>query len=147
MYSNMTLILKVVMVVVMVQAFTAVIVVVGNVLVGLIVAVVGVFKIIAPKNIIIIPIKVFFLTQAVLVVMHPNFQHTFVNPNFIAKLLNQIFISFLHLPSNPLCKLIHSLFLALAELCPKSLTRRRTNWRRNIYIRILIQTRYAAREC
>ena len=50
---NMTLIFKVVMVVVVIQAFTAVIV-----FVGLIVAVVGDFKIIAPKNIIIIPIKI-----------------------------------------------------------------------------------------
>ena len=139
---SMTIILKVVMVVVMVQAFTAVIVVIGNVLVGLIVAVVGVFKIIAPKNIIIIPIKVFFLTQAVLVVMHPNFQRTSINPNFIAELLNQIFVSFLHLPSNFLCKLVHSLFLALAELRPESFSRRRTSSWRSIYIHILIQTRY-----
>lgn len=131
----MTIILKVVMVVVVV------VVVVRNVFVALIVAV-RVFKITAPNIVIIVPIKVFFLTKAVLVVMHPNFQRTSINPNFIAELLNQIFVSFLHLPSNFLCKLVHSLFLALAELRPKSFSRRRTSSWRSIYIHILIQTRY-----
>lgn len=130
---SMTIILKVVMVVV--------VVVVRNVFVALIVAV-RVFKITAPNIVIIVPIKVFFLTKAVLVVMHPNFQRTSINPNFIAELLNQIFVSFLHLPSNFLCKLVHSLFLALAELRPKSFSRRRTSSWRSIYIHILIQTRY-----
>lgn len=136
----MTIILKVVMVLVMIQAFSAVIVVVRNVFVALIVAV-RIFKITAPNNLIIVPIEVFFLTRVVLVVMHPDFQHTSINPDFIAELLDPIFISLLHLPSNFLCKLVHSLFLALAELRPKSLTRRRTSWWRSIYIYILIQTR------
>lgn len=136
----MTIILKVVMVLVMIQAFSAVIVVVRNVFVALIVAV-RIFKITAPNNLIIVPIEVFFLTRVVLVVMHPDFQHTSINPDFIAELLDPIFISLLHLPSNFLGKLVHSLFLALAELRPKSLTRRRTSWWRSIYIYILIQTR------
>ena len=139
--NYMTIILKVVMVVMMIQAFSAVIVVVvRNVFVALIVAV-RVFKITAPNNLIIVPIEVFFLTRVVLVVMHPDFQHTSINPDFIAELLDPFFISLLHLPSNFLCKLVHSLFLALAELRPKSLTRRRTSWWRSIYIYILIQTR------
>lgn len=37
--------------------------------------------------------------KRVLVIVHPHLENTFTNPNFIAKLFHQTFVTFLHLPT------------------------------------------------
>lgn len=61
------------------------------------------------------------LPPGVFIVMHPNFENTFGDANFITELLHQTFIALLHFPPQPLRKTIHLLLLLLTELRPVSL--------------------------
>lgn len=58
-----------------------------------------------------------FLSESVLVVMHPHFQNPFLQSSFAAEFINQIFIFFLHFPPDPLRESHHFLLLILGEFC------------------------------
>lgn len=61
--------------------------------------------------------------KGVFVVMHPNFENTFINSDLPAKITNIVFVTFLHLPTKSFGEFMHLLFLKLTELCSESFTR------------------------
>lgn len=117
----MTITLKLMVVQVVFMARTVVIIII-TVIVMIILAVVVVVVDITTLTTTAVDIP---LPKSVLVVVHPNFQHPFIHTHFTAKLLYQILISLLHLPSNSLRELQHLVLLELTELGPEPLPRAR----------------------
>lgn len=68
-----------------------------------------------------ITVTVVVLPKSVFIVVHPDFEHTSVDPNVAAELVDQLFVPLLHLPPNSLCQFVHPLLLILGEFCSESL--------------------------
>lgn len=66
-------------------------------------------------------VSLIFPPKSVLIVMHPNLEHSFIYPDFVAEFCDQLFVSLLHLPPNSLCKFQHFILLILGEFRPESL--------------------------
>ncbi|CAL5400469.1 unnamed protein product [Camellia sinensis] len=62
-----------------------------------------------------------WLPKSVFIVVHPDFEHTSVDPNVAAELVDQLFVPLLHLPPNSLCQFVHPLLLILREFCSEPL--------------------------
>lgn len=56
-----------------------------------------------------------FFTECVLVVMHPDFEHPFIDAGFAAEFVNGVLVSLLHFPPDFLGEFEHFLLLKLSE--------------------------------
>lgn len=62
-----------------------------------------------------------FLTQGVLVVVHPNLEHMTFHAHFATELLHHCLVMLLNPPPQPLCQTEHLILLLLRELGPEPL--------------------------
>lgn len=64
-------------------------------------------------------LRSFASTQGAFIVVHPHFEHPFFHADFVAESDNDILVSLLHLPTNPVREFVHLFFLILGKFRPE----------------------------